>query len=55
LKATLHNCLKNGPQAENRAAHPDFRAHLEGRVVWMESINRRRGDRLRRMFDNIAW
>ena len=55
LKAILHNCLKNGPQAENRAGHPDFRAHLEGRIVWMENVNRRRGDRLRRMFDSIAW
>jgi hypothetical protein len=55
LKATLHNCLKNGPQAENRAGHLDFRAHLEGRIVWTENVNRRRGDRLRRMFASIAW
>jgi len=55
LKAILHNCLKNGPQVENRAAHPDFRAHLEGRIVWMENVNRARGERLRRMFDSIAW
>ena len=55
LKATLHNCLKHGPQAENRAGRADFRAHLEGRVVWMENVNRRRGNRLRGMFDSIAW
>ncbi len=55
LKATLHNCLKNGPQTANRTGHPDFRAHLEGRVVWMENVNRRRGERLRRMFDGIKW
>ena len=55
LKATLHNCAKNGPQAENRADLPDFRAHLEGRVVWMENVNRLRGERLRRMFEEIRW
>jgi len=55
LKATLHNCAKNGPQAENRANLPDFRAHLEGRVVWVENVNRARGERLRRMFDEIPW
>ena len=55
LKATLHNCLKNGPQAENRSGHSDFRAHLEGRVVWVENVNRRRGERLRQMFDRVKW
>jgi hypothetical protein len=40
LKATLHNCAKNGPQAENHSGRPDFRAHLEGRVVWIENVNR---------------
>ncbi len=55
LKATLHNCARNGPQAENRANLPDFRAHLEGRVVWVENVNRSRGERLRRMFEEIPW
>lgn len=55
LKATLFNCRRNGPNAENRTANPDFRRHLEGRVVWVENVNRRRGERLRRLFDDIAW
>lgn len=55
LKATLHNCRRNGPAAENRINRPDFRRHLEGRVVWVENVNRRRGEKLRRMFDAIAW
>jgi hypothetical protein len=55
LKATLHNCAKNGPQAENRANLPDFRAHLEGRIVWLENVNRARGERLRRMFEEVRW
>jgi hypothetical protein len=55
LKATLHNCVKNGPAAENRAGLRDFRAHLDGRVSWVENVNPTRGKRLRQVFDEIAW
>ncbi len=55
LKATLHNCLKNGPKAENRSGHPDFRAHLDGRIGWIEQLNRGRGQKLRSVFERIAW
>lgn len=55
LKATLHNCMKHGPKVENRAGLRDFRAHLEGRVVWVENVNPTRGARLRRMFTDIQW
>lgn len=53
LKATLHNCRRHGLQAENRDGHPDFRAHLEGRVGWVESVNPDRGRRLRAILDMI--
>ncbi|MEZ5854958.1 MAG: reverse transcriptase family protein [Hyphomicrobiaceae bacterium] len=53
LKAILHNCRRNGLEAENRADHPDFRAHLEGRVGWVESINPARGRRLRAILQAI--
>ena len=55
LKAILHNCAKNGPQTQNRNGLPDFRAHLDGRVHWGETVNPRRGARLRQLFDAIAW
>ena len=55
LKATLHNCRRNGPAAENRAGLRDFRAHLNGKVTWVEHVNPARGERLRRMFDAIEW
>ena len=32
LKAMLTNCLHHGPAAQNRSLHPDFRAHLPGRL-----------------------
>ncbi len=55
LKATLHNCLKNGADTENRAAHPAFRTHLDGRIGWVESLNPARGARLRAKFNQIVW
>ena len=55
LKATLTNCVRLGPESQNREAHPQFRAHLEGRVGFVEMINASRGERLRRIFEQIRW
>lgn len=55
LKAILHNCIRSGPAGQNRAAHPDFRAHIEGRVAWVEQINPPRGAKLRDMFERVDW
>ncbi|MGI9387222.1 MAG: reverse transcriptase family protein, partial [Methyloligellaceae bacterium] len=55
LKAILHNCTQTGPAVQNRAGHPDFRAHLDGRITWVESVNRVRGEKLRRKFEQIRW
>ena len=55
LKATLTNCVRLGPEGQNREAHPQFRSHLEGRVGFVEMINAPRGERLRRIFEQIRW
>lgn len=55
LKAVLNNCCKRGPVGENKQRHPEFRAHLEGRVGWVEQINPRRGAKLRAEFEAINW
>jgi RNA-directed DNA polymerase len=55
LKATLHNCVKTGPVAQNLSRLPDFRAHLDGRVTWVENVNPTRGRKLRAMFERVAW
>jgi hypothetical protein len=55
LKATLNNCARLGPESQNRLDHPNFRAHLHGRIGWIESINPAKGQRLRALFDQIAW
>jgi hypothetical protein len=55
LKATLHNCAQNGPEAENHTAEPDWRAHLTGRIAWMAHINPARGEKLYALFDQVKW
>lgn len=55
LKAILHNCIRFGPECQNRAKVPDFRAHLTGRVAWVEMIAPERGSRLREMLRRIDW
>ncbi|MEM9073458.1 MAG: reverse transcriptase family protein [Myxococcota bacterium] len=35
LRAILHRCARYGFAAENRDAHPNFAAHLRGRIEWV--------------------
>jgi RNA-directed DNA polymerase len=55
LHAVLHNCAEHGPESQNRSGHPDLRAHLLGRIGWVEQTNPGRAVRLRREFDRITW
>ncbi|HLY56282.1 MAG TPA: reverse transcriptase family protein [Stellaceae bacterium] len=55
LKAILHNSVTHGPAGQNRDGIADFRAHLGGRVAWVESLNRPRGLKLRELFERIDW
>ena len=55
LKATLTNCIREGPDTQNRAAHPNFRAHVDGRIAFMESVNPTKAQRLRALFSQIRW
>lgn len=55
LRATLHNAARRGPDGENRDGHPDFCAHLRGRIAWVESLNPHQGAKLRRRFEQIDW
>lgn len=55
LKAILFNCVRHGPADQNRDGHPDFRAHLDGRITWVENVNLHRGHRLRLLFQQIDW
>jgi RNA-directed DNA polymerase len=55
LEATLTNCVRFGPESQNRAALSDFRAHLEGRIGFVEMVSSLKGRRLRRLFEAIKW
>ncbi|RKH71959.1 RNA-directed DNA polymerase [Corallococcus interemptor] len=55
LKAVLHLCRTRGPASQNTGGHPDFRAHLLGRIAWVTYLHPARGARLRALFDRIAW
>jgi hypothetical protein len=55
LKATLTNCVRSGPESQNRYGHSQFRSHLDGKVGYVEMINPARGKRLRAIFEQIRW
>jgi RNA-directed DNA polymerase len=55
LKAILHNCLRYGPDSQNRTGRPHFRDHLNGRLAYWSSICPDRIIKLREMFDRIEW
>lgn len=55
LKATIHNCVVHGPRTQNHRQVEEFRAHLLGRISWVESLNPQRGQRLRAEFLRIRW
>jgi hypothetical protein len=55
LKAILTNCVRHGPESQNRNGHASFRAHLDGRVGFVETVHSEKGQRLRAIFERIQW
>jgi RNA-directed DNA polymerase len=55
LKATLTNCIRMGPESQNREGHSDYHAHLQGKVSFVEMINPAKGQRLRAILERIEW
>jgi hypothetical protein len=55
LKAIVCNCLRHGPNGQNRDGHHDFRAHLAGRIAHVVMLNPQRGQKLRALFEKINW
>jgi RNA-directed DNA polymerase len=55
LEAILTNCARFGPESQNRQGLPNFRAHLDGRIGFVEMINRAKGQRLRTIFQEISF
>lgn len=55
LKAVLTNCQRLGPASQNREKHPNFAAHLQGRIAHALQLNRRRGEKLLSIYAKIDW
>jgi RNA-directed DNA polymerase len=55
LKAILHNSIRLGPDSQNRNSHPNFAAHLLGRISRVRQVNPVRGSRLLVAYDQINW
>jgi hypothetical protein len=55
LKAILTNCRRFGAASQNRSEHPQFRAHLQGRIAFLKSINPAKGRKLGALFERIQW
>ncbi len=54
LKATLINCVRHGLHSQNRNNHPDFSAHLFGKIQYVKSVNNAKGLKLERIYRDIA-
>lgn len=55
LRALLTNCVRHGPESQNREGRPHFREQLEGRVSFLEMVNSAKGRRLRGILHKIQW
>ncbi len=55
LKAILTNCVRHGPWSQNREGHPDFAAHLSGKLAWVAFVHPDRGKKLRAIYERIDW
>ena len=55
LRALVHNARRSGASSQNRAGHPDFRAHVLGLIAWVGASDPARRERLMRMADEVDW
>jgi hypothetical protein len=54
LRAILHDAATHGLAEANRDGHPDFAAHLAGRVAWVGHRHPSRAAKLRRLLDEAV-
>ena len=55
LKAILFNCCRYGANSQNLENHDDFKAHLQGKIAYVKTINPKRAIRLEQLFAKIEW
>ncbi|GGF32002.1 reverse transcriptase family protein [Williamsia phyllosphaerae] len=55
LRALLHNAIRTGGAAQNHDGHPDFRAHVYGKIAWIGATSPARRDKLLDMASHVDW
>lgn len=55
LRALLHNARRHGAASQNRADHPDFRAHVYGLIAWVGATGEARRRRLLDLAATVDW
>lgn len=55
LRALLHNAINTGAAAQNRRGHPEFRAHIYGRIAWIGATNSTRRNALLELAGQVRW
>ncbi|MES9861541.1 MAG: reverse transcriptase family protein [Candidatus Thiodiazotropha sp. LLP2] len=55
LKAILYNCVRFGPESQNRHDMVDFKSHLAGKIAYATWLNPERGARLNCLWQQIVW
>jgi hypothetical protein len=55
LKTILYNCIRFGPDSQNRQGLVDYKSHLAGRVAYATWLNPSGGERLKALWKRIQW
>jgi len=55
LKAILTNCIRHGVESQNIERHKDFSASLLGRIMFVTSLNKNRGEKLMALYRQIIF
>ena len=51
----LVNCARYGARSQNREEHENIKAHLQGKISYVKSINPQRAKKLEQIFREIDW
>ncbi|WP_236581153.1 reverse transcriptase domain-containing protein [Rhodococcus sp. T7] len=55
VKALLFNCVRHGPDSQNRDGRPHFREYVYGRIAWVGESNESRKRSLHALAARVGW
>ena len=55
VKALLFNCVRHGPDSQNRDGRPHFREYVYGRIAWVGESNESRKRSLHALAARVDW